>query len=190
MGGKLHLSPQEKNMLWENHVSTETVFDGKFLKIAVDKVLLPNGKEATRELVHHPGAVAILPVLEDGSIVFVKQYRYPLDSVLYEIPAGKLEFNEDPLECAARELSEETGYLASKLCKLATIATTPGFTDEIIHLYLAEGLELREQHTDDDEFIEVNVIRQDNVRKMLLDGTIFDAKTLCALYMYFLKKEK
>lgn len=177
-------------MLWEKHISTETVFDGNLLKIAVDKVILPNGQAATRELVHHPGAVAILPVLENGSIVFVKQYRYPLDSVLYEIPAGKLEINEDPLECAARELSEETGYLASKMCKLSTIATTPGFTDEIIHLYLAEGLELREQHTDDDEFIEVTVIGEDDVREMLLDGKIFDAKTLCALYMYFLRKER
>jgi len=122
-------------MLWEKHVSTETVFDGKLLKIAVDKVILPDGREAVRELVHHPGAVAILPVLEDGSIVFVKQYRYPLDSILYEIPAGKLEINEDPLKCATRELSEETGYSASKWSKLTTIATTPGFTDEIIHLY-------------------------------------------------------
>ena len=184
------MSSLEKNMLWEKHVSTETVFDGKLLKIAVDKVILPDGREAVRELVHHPGAVAILPVLEDGSIVFVKQYRYPLDSILYEIPAGKLELNEDPLECATRELSEETGYLASKWSKLTTIATTPGFTDEIIHLYLAEGLELHEQHTDDDEFIEVVTIGQDDVRKMLLAETIFDAKTLSALYMYFLKKEK
>ena len=184
------MSSLEKNMLWEKHVSTETVFDGKLLKIAVDKVILPDGKEAVRELVHHPGAVAILPVLEDGSIVFVKQYRYPLDSILYEIPAGKLELNEDPLECATRELSEETGYSASKWSKLTTIATTPGFTDEIIHLYLAEGLELHEQHTDDDEFIEVVTIGQDDVRKMLLSETIFDAKTLSALYMYFLRKEK
>ena len=184
------MSSLEKNMLWEKHVSTETVFDGKLLKIAVDKVILPDGKEAVRELVHHPGAVAILPVLEDGSIVFVKQYRYPLDSILYEIPAGKLELNEDPLECATRELSEETGYSASKWSKLTTIATTPGLTDEIIHLYLAEGLELHEQHTDDDEFIEVVTIGQDDVRKMLLAETIFDAKTLSALYMYFLRKEK
>ena len=179
----------EKNMLWEKHLSTETVFDGKFLKIAVDKVILPNGREAVRELVHHPGAVAILPILKDGSIVFVKQYRYPLDSVLYEIPAGKLDFNEDPLKCASRELSEETGYLASKWSKLTTIATTPGFTDEIIHLYLAEDLELHEQHTDDDEFIEVVTISQEDVRKMLLAETIFDAKTLCALYMYLLRKD-
>ena len=179
----------EKNMLWEKHLSTETVFDGKFLKIAVDKVILPNGREAVRELVHHPGAVAILPILKNGSIVFAKQYRYPLDSVLYEIPAGKLELNEDPLECAIRELSEETGYSASKWSKLTTIATTPGFTDEIIHIYLAEDLELHEQHTDDDEFIEVVTVGQEDVLKMLLAETIFDAKTLCALYMYLLRKD-
>ncbi|MGE4589280.1 MAG: NUDIX domain-containing protein [Acidaminococcaceae bacterium] len=179
----------EKGKLWEKHLSTETVFDGKFLKIAVDKVILPNGREAVRELVHHPGAVAILPILEDGSIVFVKQYRYPLDSVLYEIPAGKLEINEEPLKCAIRELSEETGYSAAKWSKLTTIATTPGFTDEIIHLYLAEGLELHEQHTDDDEFIEVVTIEKEDVRKMLLAEAIFDAKTLSALYLYFLRKE-
>ena len=180
----------KKNMLWEKHVSTKTVFDGKLLRIAVDKVILPDGKEAVRELVHHPGAVAILPILDDGSIVFVKQYRYPLDSVIYEIPAGKLEINEDLLKCAIRELSEETGYSAAKWSKLTTIATTPGFTDEIIHLFLAEDLELHEQHTDDDEFIEVVTIGQDDVRKMLLAETIFDAKTLSALYMYFLRKEK
>lgn len=183
------LNQSKEDMLHEDFVSSTTVFEGKFLKIDVDKVVLPNGREATRELVHHPGAVAVLPVMEDGTIVFVKQYRYPLDTVLYEIPAGKLEPNEDPLICALRELSEETGYSAAKLVKLTTIATTPGFTDEIIHIFLAEGLTKHEQHTDEDEFIEVALISQEEARRMVLEGAVFDAKTLSALYMYFLQKQ-
>lgn len=103
----------------------------------IDSVILPNGRETTRELIHHPGAVAIVPILDDGSIIFVKQYRYPVGTVMYEIPAGKLDPGEEPDVCAERELSEETGYSAKEWQRLTSIVTTPGFTDEVIHLYAA-----------------------------------------------------
>lgn len=175
--------------LYEQFVSSEVAFEGRLLKVNVDTVVLPNGKETTRELIHHPGAVAIIPILDDGSIVFVKQYRYPLQTVLYEIPAGKLDYGEEPSLCAERELSEETGYSAVEWKKLTTIATTPGFTDEIIHLYLAEQLTKHDQHTDEDEFIEVVSLTQSEVKTMLLQEEIFDAKTLSALCLYFLCQE-
>ena len=107
-----------------------------------------------------------------------------MGSVLYELPAGKLDHpNEDPLDCAKRELSEETGYEAAEWQKLTSIVTTPGFTDEVIHLYLARGLKKFDQHTDEDEFIDIEAVKPEEVRRMLLDGEIFDAKTLSALCM-------
>ena len=127
----------------------------------IDSVILPNGRETTRELIHHPGAVAIVPILDDGSIIFVKQYRYPVGTVMYEIPAGKLDPGEEPDVCAERELSEETGYSAKEWQRLTSIVTTPGFTDE--------------------EFIDVVKLTPQQVREMVLEGDIFDSKTLSAL---------
>lgn len=170
----------------EQYVSSKVGFEGRLLKVNVDTVILPNGEKTTREFIRHPGAVGILPILDDGSMIFVKQFRYPLDTVLYEIPAGKLDLGEDPDLCAARELSEETGYSASCWQKLTSIATTPGFTDEVIHLYAATGLTKFAQHTDEDEFIEVVVLSQEEVKQMVLNEDIFDAKTLNALYLYFM----
>jgi ADP-ribose pyrophosphatase len=142
----IKLKELHEQNLDEKFVASEEVFHGRLLKVRRDKVVLPNGVETTRELIRHPGAVAIVPVLEDGSIVFVKQYRYPVGTVLYELPAGKLEPGEDPDACAPRELSEETGYDAARLEYLTSIVTTPGFTDEVIHLYKATGLTLHSQH--------------------------------------------
>lgn len=129
--------------------SNEEVFGGRLLKVQRDHVTLPNGNDTTREYIRHPGAVAIVPVLADGSVVLVKQCRYPLGTLLWEIPAGKLDHGpeEDTLECAKRELSEETGYDAKHWQQLISIATTPGFSDEIIHLYKAWGLQKFAQHT-------------------------------------------
>jgi len=170
----------------EKLISSRVGFIGKLLKVQIATVTLPNGKESTRETIKHPGAVGILPVLEDGSMVFVKQYRYPVGTVLYEIPAGKLEPGEDPDECAPRELSEETGYMAKEWKHLTSIVTTPGFTDEVIHLYLAKGLTKAKQHTDEDEFIDIVVFSPDQVKKMVLEEDIFDAKTLSALLLYYI----
>jgi len=170
----------------EHYISNERVFSGRLLKVELDHVKLPNGTESTREYIRHPGAVAIVPVLDDGRIVLVKQCRYPLGTVMWEIPAGKLDHgeNEDPLECAKRELSEETGYDASNWQKLISIATTPGFSDEIIHLYKAWGLTAHNQHTDEDEFIGVEAFTLEQIKTMILNGELYDAKTLCALYAY------
>lgn len=174
--------------LKEKFISSDKIFDGKMLKLNVDKVLLPNGKTSSREVVLHPGAVAILPILPNGDIVFVKQYRYPINSIIYEIPAGKLEVGEEPLECAIRELSEETGYETNDLTFLTAITTTPGFSNEIIHLYLAKNLIKTTQHLDEDEFINVEVLPISKIKELILNGKIYDSKTLSALLMYELIK--
>lgn len=164
--------------------SNEEVFSGRLLKVQLDHVTLPNGNDATREYIRHPGAVAVVPVLDDGRIVLVKQCRYPLGTVMWEIPAGKLDHGpeEDPLECAKRELSEETGYEAGSWQRMISIATTPGFSDEIIHLYKAWNLTKFAQHTDEDEFISIKAFTPEEIREMILQGELYDAKTLCALY--------
>lgn len=164
--------------------SNEEVFSGRLLKVQRDHVTLPNGNDTTREYIHHPGAVAIVPLLDDGRVVLVKQCRYPLRTLLWEIPAGKLDHGEaeEPLDCARRELSEETGYEAQNWQHLVSIATTPGFSDEIIHLYKAWGLQKFSQHTDEDEFIGVQAFTPQQLRTMIAAGELYDAKTLCALY--------
>lgn len=164
--------------------SNEEVFSGRLLKVQRDHVTLPNGNDTTREYIRHPGAVAIVPVLEDGRVVLVKQCRYPLGTLLWEIPAGKLDHGEaeDADECARRELSEETGYEAEHWQRLVSIATTPGFSDEIIHLYKAWGLKQYAQHTDEDEFIGVEAFTPEQLKMMITEGELYDAKTLCALY--------
>ena len=174
----------------ETTISSEQGFNGGLLKLWVDKVKLPNGDTSTREYIKHQGAVAILPVLEDGSIIFVKQYRYAVSSVIYEIPAGKLEKGEEHLPSAQRELSEETGYSATDWSYMTSIVTTPGFTNETIHLYLAKGLTGGKPHPDDDEFLEVVALKPDKVKAMILSQEIVDAKTLAALYAYFLLSEQ
>lgn len=164
--------------------SNEEVFSGRLLKVQRDHVTLPNGNDTTREYIRHPGAVAIVPLLDDGRVVLVKQCRYPLRTLLWEIPAGKLDHGEaeDPLDCARRELSEETGYEAKGWQQLVSIATTPGFSDEIIHLYKAWNLQKFAQHTDEDEFIGVQAFTPPQLRDMIAAGELYDAKTLCALY--------
>ncbi|MDO4179237.1 MAG: NUDIX hydrolase [Phascolarctobacterium sp.] len=164
--------------------SNKEVFSGKLLHVQMDTVKLPSGSTATREYIRHPGAVAIVPVLDDGSIILVKQCRYPLDTVMWEIPAGKLDHgpDEDILECAKRELSEETGYSASKWQELIAIATTPGFSDEVIYLFKAEGLTSGEQHPDEDEFVAVASFTPEEIKRMLKSGELYDSKTICALY--------
>lgn len=171
------------NSLTEKELSSKLVFDGNLLKVYSDKVELPNGKEAEREYIKHPGAVAVVPITEGGKIVLVRQYRYATGKALLEIPAGKLDKGEKPEECALRELEEETGYVAKKLQKLSSIYTTPGFTDEIIHLYIAENLTFAKQNLDEDEFLNVEIYTKDEVKKMIMDGRINDSKSMLALLL-------
>ena len=173
----------------EVFVSSKPAFDGRLLHVHVDTVRLPNGRTTTREMADHQGAVAVVPILPDGSVIFVKQFRYPMKTVMYEIPAGKIDPGESPEDCVVRELSEETGYEADNWEYLAAIATTPGFTDEVIHLYAATGLHPHKQHTDPDEFISVEAIPQDKLLPMIEDGTLFDGKTIAALGVLAMKKK-
>lgn len=172
--------------------SDQEVFSGRLLHVHMDHVLLPNGEDTTREFIRHPGATAVVPVLDDGRIILVKQCRHALDTIMWEIPAGKLDHgpSEDPLECAKRELSEETGYTAEHIVRIASIATTPGFADEIIHLYKAWGLKAGAQHTDEDEFVGVKAYTMDEIKAMVRAGELFDAKTLSALYACELLQDK
>ena len=170
--------------LIETKLESEKIFDGKLLHIRKDRVRLPNGGEAYREWVKHPGAAAIIPLTDDGEIILVRQYRYPIDEVTLEIPAGKLDAaGEDPLECAKRELSEETGYTANEYIYLTKLATSVGFSDEVIYIYAAKGLVAGKQHTDEDEFINVIKVPLQEAVEMVLDGRINDGKSITAIFM-------
>jgi ADP-ribose pyrophosphatase len=169
--------------LTEKFLDSKVVFEGNLLNVFTDKVELPNGKAASREYIKHPGAVAVVPITQEGKIVLVRQYRYPIGKVLLEVPAGKLDKGEEPDACALRELEEETGYVAKNIKKMASIYTTPGFTDEIIHLYIAENLSLSNPHPDEDEFLDVEIYSKEEVKTMIADGKINDAKSMLALLL-------
>lgn len=170
--------------LVEVKCSSENIFDGALLHVRRDVVRLPNGKESVREWIHHPGAAAVLPVLPNGNVILVRQFRYPIGKVTLEVPAGKLDMvGEDPLHCARRELSEETGYTAESYDKLTVIATTVGFSNEYIHLYLARELSVGAQHTDEDEFVNVVQMPFSDALAMVKSGEIIDSKTIISLMM-------
>jgi ADP-ribose pyrophosphatase len=165
----------------ERTVASETLFQGKIIDLERLRVQLPDGREATREVVRHPGAVAVLAEPTPGLVVLVKQYRKALDESLVEIPAGKLEPGESPEVCAVRELREETGLAARSVNSVFDFFTSPGFADERIYLYYTNDVEQEEQALDEDEFVEVTSATRDEVTAMLRDGSIRDAKTLIAL---------
>ncbi len=170
--------------LIEKKISSIRVYEGGLLKVNKDVVELPNGKQAVREWIEHPGAAAVVPLLNNGKIVMVRQYRHPMGKVTLEIPAGKLDGpHEDPLDCARRELKEETGYRAHTLIKLTTIATTVGFSNEVIHLYVAKDLDAGLQCPDEDEFINTVMISVDEIDELIQTGKIDDAKSVVSLLM-------
>lgn len=162
----------------EKTVSSERVFDGNILKVKIDKVLMPDNTLAPRELVEHPGGVGIVAVNEKDEVVLVKQYRKPIEKAIYEIPAGKLDAGESHRECGIRELSEETGLTADNFEYLGFIYPSPGFTDEVTHVYYATGLKQGETHTDDDEYLDVERIPLEKVYKMVMNNEINDAKSV------------
>jgi len=172
----------DKNLV-EKKISSENVFDGVLLHVRKDEVELPNGHKSTREWIKHPGASSVIPLLPDNQIILVKQYRYPMGCVTLEVPAGKLDGDEDPIICAERELSEETGYTAEKIWKLTTIATTVGFSNEVIHLYAATNLTAGKQHPDEDEFINTVKIPLTAAVQMVESGKIIDCKSIISILL-------
>lgn len=171
------------NAFTEKTLKSNKIFDGKIISLQVDDVELPNGEKSKRELVKHPGAVAIIPMTADGKIIFVKQYRKPLEKTLLEIPAGKIEPNEAKEMTAMRELEEETGYTAKQLEYVTSFYTSPGFADELIHLYYTDELtELEEKVAgDEDEFIEIVPLTLEEANNYAKEQKIQDAKTAYAL---------
>lgn len=168
--------------LKENFIDREQIYDGVVLKVVRDRVSLPNGAEAYREMCLHVGAVAVLPLLEDGRVIMERQYRYPHGRVFLEIPAGKLDYPEEDLsEAVSRELREETGAIAEHYTYLGRIDTTPALINEKIHLYLAEGLTFGERELDEDEFLDVELIPLAQLYEMVMRGEIADAKTQIAV---------
>lgn len=168
--------------LSEKFVSGEEVFRGEFLRVQRDVVRLPDGSQAMREYVRHPGAVAIVALTEEGAVILERQHRYPLRRDFVEIPAGKLEPGEAQLETAKRELLEETGYAAGEWTRLGLIHNAIGYSDEGIELWLATGLEKREAKLDDGEFLEVFTLPFDEAFAMAADGRITDVKTIIGLF--------
>ena len=164
----------------EQTLNSQLIYEGKVVKVFKDSVELSTGKKSFREVVKHSGGVVILAVKGD-KILLVKQFRYPLKEVMFELPAGKLEIGEDPFEAAKRELEEETGYCANKWTPLGYVYTSPGYSDEKLYLYKAEDLEFTHCHPDEGEIIEAFEYKYEDVLKMVDNGEINDAKTLCAL---------
>ena len=167
----------------EKTIQSKQIFKGKVISLKVDDVLLPNGKESKREIVNHPGAVAVIAITDDGKLILVEQYRKALERSIIEIPAGKLEPGEAPEVTARRELEEETGYGCHKLSYLQSFATSPGFADEVIHLFVAEQLFKIEEKAelDEDEFVELMQTSVEEAEEMVKDGRIYDAKTAFAV---------
>ena len=167
----------------ERYLSGETVFRGRIVSVRVDSVALPGGGTASREVVEHRPAVVVVPIDSDGNFVLVRQYRYPVGKTLLEAPAGMVEESESPDASAQRELQEEVGYRARSLRRLGRFWSTPGFCDELMHVYLATGLEASRLEPDPDENITVERASVSKIREMVQNGEIEDAKTIAALLM-------
>ena len=169
---------------FEKTITSKKIFEGKIINVRIDEVELCNGERASREVVEHSGAVAIIPLINKEKIFMVKQFRKPLDKELLELPAGKLESGEDPKDCALRELEEEIGYRAGSIKKLISIYTSPGFADEIIHIFIAKDLVKTMTSRDQDEFMDIFEINLMDTPNMILQGEITDAKTIAGLLTY------
>jgi len=180
------------NKFYEKTIRTKPIFNGNIIDVQVDDVLLPDGKTSTREIVKHPGAVALIPVTDDGKIIFVEQYRKPLERTIIEIPAGKIEKDEAPDVTAIRELEEETGYTTDKVEYITSFYTSPGFANEIIHIYFSDQLnQLQEKvQGDEDEFVEIHLLTLEEAENYVTEQKIYDAKTMYAITYLKLKGMK
>lgn len=165
-------------------IKSEEMYSGKILKVHKDELAMPGGGTATREVVVKNNASAIVPVDENGNIIFVRQYRHPAEDMVLEIPAGTFEVGEDPHECAIRELEEEIGYKADGLTYVNWSYVSVGICTERIYLYIAENLKEGVQHLDEDEFIEVERYSLEDAVSMIYDGTIKDSKTMIGIFAY------
>jgi ADP-ribose pyrophosphatase len=166
----------------EKTIVSKEIYRGRILCLREETVALPGGKEGKREIVSHPGAVAVVAASESG-IILVRQYRKPVEEALWELPAGKLEPSEEPQQAARRELAEETGYEPGRLDYLACLYLSPGFSNERIYLYQAEDLQPGEAHPDGDEFLEVASFSRKKLETMIKEGQIRDAKTVAGLLL-------
>ncbi len=162
-------------------VTTRQIFKGRIIELRVDDVALPNGRSVSLDIVHHPGAAAIVAIDSDGTVPLLRQFRHAVGGYIWEVPAGTLGSGEAPEACARRELQEETGLAASEWTALGSIVTTPGFCDERIHLFLARHLKETPQALDDDEVLTVTRVPFARALEMVRDGTIEDAKSIAAL---------
>ncbi|MDP4181592.1 MAG: NUDIX hydrolase [Bacillota bacterium] len=175
----------------EKTIGRAHTYKGSIIDVETLEVVLPDGKKATRDVVLHPGASVVIPVNENGEIYMVRQYRKPIEKITLELPAGKLDLGEDPEICAVRELGEETGLIADEVKHVISIHSTPGFSNEVLHIYLATGLKEGDAHADDDEFVACEKYHVNKLTEMILKNEITDAKTIVGVLMAdkFLKGE-
>ena len=170
-------------------IKSEILFRGKVFDLKVDKIEYDSGNKGIREVAVHNGGAVVVPVKDDGKIILVKQFRYPFQEFLLELPAGKLEPEEDPQECATRELTEETGYSSDSISKLGKIYTTPGFCTEVLHIYLAENLKSGNHNREEGEYgMEVYEFTLEEINEKIMSGEIVDAKTISGIHFYKLRK--
>jgi len=169
---------------------TRNIYTGKVVTLNIDTVRLPNGETVELETIRHPGAAAVVPVKDDGTVVLIRQFRHAASGFIYEIPAGKLHPGEDPLHCASRELEEEVGYRAASFELLSSIFTAPGFADEVIYVYQATGLTKGRQQLDRDEVLDVIEMPLAEAVGKIADGTIRDAKTIVGLQAVYLRTHR
>ena len=167
-------------------MQSKNIYTGKIITLNIDTVTLPNGVTIDLEMVRHPGAAAVVPLKDDGTVMLIRQFRHAAGGFIFEIPAGKLHPGEDPKACAARELEEEIGYRAGTLEPLSSIFTAPGFTDEVIHIYKATGMTTGHQQLDRDEVLEVIEVPLQEALAMIQAGSIRDAKTMVGLLSVFI----
>lgn len=165
----------------EKTINVTSIYKGKVVDVRIEDVLLPNGKPAKREIIAHPGGVCVIAIKEDRKVLVVKQYRIAFRKVLLEVPAGKLEYGENPLECGIRELEEETGYTAKNVVHLGEYYPTPGYCEEKINIYMATDLTKTQQNLDEGEFLDIDEIPLDDLYNMVMDNEIHDAKTSIAI---------
>jgi ADP-ribose pyrophosphatase len=178
----LHSREMLKSLLEEKKISSEKVYDGKLLQVYVDEVKLPDGSRSTRDWIKHPGASAVVPVFQDGSVMLLKQFRYPPKLIFNEVPAGKLDPGDSPEETARRELQEESGLICNHLELAGSFYPAIGYADEIIYIYVAWGLTQKEKNSDEDEFLLNHRIPFSEALMMIASGEISDGKTICALF--------